>query len=47
MTYHDTPQAPLTAMKFTDTASSTGDIPRYSVRTVNSVGLESRPTSNR
>ena len=47
MTYHDTPQAPLTAMKFTDTAASTGDIPRYSIRTVNSVGLESRPTSNR
>ena len=47
MTYHDTPQAPLTVMRFIDKTAGTGDIPRYSVRTINSVGLESRPTSNR
>ncbi|MED5449224.1 MAG: SGNH/GDSL hydrolase family protein [Planctomycetota bacterium] len=50
MTYHDTPQAPLTAMRFVDkttVSSDPGEIPKYSVRTINTVGLKSPPTSSR
>ena len=50
MTYHDTPQAPLTAMRFVDkttVSSNPGELPKYSVRTINTVGLKSPPTSSR
>lgn len=50
MTYHDTPQAPLAAMRFVDkttVSSDPGNIPKYSVRTINTVGLESTATSSR
>lgn len=47
MTYHDTPQPPLSAMRFVDKAAATGAVPKYSVRTINTVGLESQATSSR
>lgn len=47
MSYHDTPEQPLPRMTFTDTSAPTDQIPDYSVRTVNSVGLVSEPAGNR
>jgi hypothetical protein len=47
MTYHDTPRPPLSAMRFVDKSASTGAVPKYSVRTINTVGLESKATSSR
>ena len=47
MTYHDTPQAPLAAMRFLDKTVTTGRLPAYGVRTINSAGLVSSPTTSR
>jgi lysophospholipase L1-like esterase/pimeloyl-ACP methyl ester carboxylesterase len=47
MTYHDTPQPPLTDMRFIDRRAGIGETPTYSVRTINTVGLTSNPTSSR
>ncbi len=47
MTYHDTPQAPLRAMRYVDRKTAAGPPVRYSVRTINSAGLVSKPTSSR
>jgi hypothetical protein len=43
MSYHDTPERPLPAMKFADTSSKPGDKHTYEIIAVNSVGLESVP----
>ena len=47
MTYHDTPKPPLSAMRYVDKSSATGAVPKYSVRTINTVGLESKATPSR
>lgn len=47
MSYHDTPEQPLPKMEYEDTGASPNEMPKYSVRTVNSVGLESAATSSR
>ena len=41
MSFHDTPEAPLPAMKFLDKAAKAGEKHEYGVITVNSVGLKS------
>ena len=45
MTYHDTPDQPLPQMRFVDTSTKTGEKHIYSVVTVNSVGLKSKPSA--
>ena len=47
MTYHDTPQAPLAAMGYLDRDVAAGETPLYTVRSINSVGLESVATASR
>jgi hypothetical protein len=47
MSYHDTPQPPLTDMRFIDRSTGIGETPTYSVRTINTVGLTSNATSSR
>ena len=47
MSYHDTPEQPLPAMKFIDRSVPRGELPKYGVRTVNSVGRKSEPATNR
>ncbi|GAB4147535.1 MAG: hypothetical protein Tsb009_20790 [Planctomycetaceae bacterium] len=47
MSYHDTPVKPLPKMQFIDKNAPKGKTPTYTVRTVNSVGLESKPASSR
>ena len=47
MSYSGTPEKPLPQMRFTDKTAPKGEIPVYSVRTVNSVKLKSKPTRNR
>lgn len=44
MSYHDTPEAPLTQMRFIDKDAGAADKFQYQVITVNSVGLKSLPT---
>ena len=39
MSYHDTPEAPVPALEWTDTSPPAGELPRYSIQAVNSVGL--------
>lgn len=46
MSYHDTPEAPLPSMSFVDKEAPAGGTPIYGVRTVNSVGLSSDPTTD-
>ena len=45
MSYHDTPEKPLPAMRFNDTSATLGEKYRYQVLTVNSVGLKSKPAN--
>ncbi|MCX7047593.1 MAG: hypothetical protein NTX50_19175 [Candidatus Sumerlaeota bacterium] len=44
MTYHDTPDQPLPAMRFVDTSAKAGEKHAYAVISVNSVGLKSEPS---
>lgn len=44
MSYHDTPQAPLTQMRFIDKGTKVGEKHEYQVISVNTVGLKSAPT---
>ncbi len=44
MSFHDTPEPPLPAMRFTDTTAASGALPQYRVISVNSVGLKSPPS---
>jgi pimeloyl-ACP methyl ester carboxylesterase len=41
MTYHDTPSQPMPEMRYTDNEAETGRDHKYSIVTVNSVGLKS------
>jgi hypothetical protein len=41
MTYHDTPSQPMSQMRYVDTSGKAGEKHRYSIITVNSVGLKS------
>ena len=43
LSYHDTPEAPLRQMSFTDLSALPGAKHRYEIIAVNSVGLSSRP----
>ncbi len=43
MSYHDTPEAPLPALRFLDQAAPEGVLPRYEVIAVNGIGLPSQP----
>ena len=45
MSYHDTPEKPLPEMKFVDNSATPGRNHKYEVVSVNSVGLESDPTT--
>jgi len=45
MSYHDTPEAPLPAMSFVDSAPKGGKLGEYRVITVNSAGLKSEPSA--
>lgn len=45
LSYHDTPVAFWPPMQWTDTDSPGDQVPEYSVRTVNSVGLKSSPVT--
>lgn len=44
MSYHDTPERPLPRMEFVDRTAPPDQLPAYSVRTINSVGLQSEAT---
>jgi 2-keto-3-deoxy-L-rhamnonate aldolase RhmA/pimeloyl-ACP methyl ester carboxylesterase len=44
MTYHDTPDQPLSEMRYLDTSAKAGEKHTYTVITVNSVGLKSNPS---
>jgi hypothetical protein len=45
MTYHDTPSQPMPEMRYVDASAKAGKKHRYTVITVNSVGLKSRPSA--
>ena len=45
MTYHDTPSQPMPEMRYLDATAKPGEKHRYSVITVNSVGLKSKPSA--
>src|SRR6185436_15856105 len=45
MTYHDTPSQPMPETRYVDSTAKTGEKHRYSVITVNSVGLRSEPSA--
>jgi len=45
MTYHDTPSQPLAQMRYLDASAQAGEKHSYTVITVNSVGLKSRPSA--
>lgn len=45
MTYHDTPSQPLPQMRYVDTSAKAGEKHSYSIVSVNSVGLKSRPSA--
>ncbi len=47
MSYHDTPELPLPKMRFVDKDAPRKELPTYTVRTVNSVELKSKPTASR
>jgi hypothetical protein len=44
MTYHDTPIQPMPQMAYVDATAKAGDNHTYAVVTINSVGLESKPS---
>ncbi len=44
MSYHDTPEKPLPAMRFKDPAAAPGARHQYGIRAVNSCGLKSTPS---
>jgi hypothetical protein len=44
MTFHDTPDQPLSAMRYLDTSAGAGEKHAYTVVEVNSVGLKSQPS---
>ncbi len=44
MSYHDTPERPLPAMRYIDTTETTGPMSDYRVIAVNGVGMESKPS---
>jgi hypothetical protein len=44
MTYHDTPSQPMPEMRYVDTSAKPGEKHKYSVISVNSVGLKSAPS---
>jgi hypothetical protein len=45
MSYHDTPERPLPALRFVDDSTEPGSTPEYRVVAVNGVGLESEPSA--
>jgi hypothetical protein len=45
MTYHDTPSQPLAQMRYGDTSARPGDPHTYTIISVNSVGLRSKPSA--
>ena len=45
MTYHDTPTQPLPEMRYLDASAHSDEKHTYSIITVNSVGLKSKPSS--
>jgi hypothetical protein len=45
MTYHDTPTQPLSEMRYLDKSARPGEVRAYTVIAINSVGLESEPSS--
>ena len=45
MTYHDTPSQPLPEMRYLDASARPGEKHGYSMITVNSVGLKSKPSA--
>lgn len=45
MTYHDTPSQPMPELRYLDASAKPGEKHAYSIITVNSVGLKSRPSS--
>lgn len=47
MSYHDTPEAPVPALRYLDTTARAGQKHVYQVITVNSVGLKSKPAAAR
>ncbi len=46
LSYHDTPEAPVPAMRFHDTTTSPGSTPTYQVITINGAGLRSEPSES-
>jgi hypothetical protein len=44
MTYHDTPSQPMPEMRYVDATAKAGEPHRYTVISVNSVGLKSAPS---
>lgn len=44
MSYHDTPEAPLPKMEYTDSSPEPGKKHVYRIIEINSVGLESEPS---
>jgi hypothetical protein len=44
MTYHDTPSQPMPEMRYVDSSAKPDEIHTYSIITVNSVGLTSKPS---
>jgi hypothetical protein len=46
MTYHDTPDQPMPAMRYLDASARAGEKHSYSVVTVNGVGLKSEPCAS-
>jgi hypothetical protein len=47
MSYHDTPERPVPAMRYLDRTARAGETHRYRVVAVNGVGLRSEPASSR
>ena len=45
MTYHDTPSQPMPEMRYLDASAKPDEIHTYSIITVNSVGLRSKPSA--
>ena len=45
MTYHDTPRQPLPEMRYFDASAKPDEMHTYSIITVNSVGLRSKPSA--
>jgi len=46
MTYHDTPGQPMPEMRYVDASAKAGEKHRYTVITVNSVGLKSQSSAS-